>query len=121
MSRARVGDINFFLLDHGHVEPEVFYQCLHKVVLTRVQKLIRRNLLHSFFQQFLLPLKNAEDIRAYLEVGQSLRARNRRPAARRLASISRTLGRSVYDPSQDCARGDAEFPGQLGQVPVTKA
>ena len=28
----------------------------------------------------------------------------------------------AYDPSQDCARGDADakFPGQLGQVPVTK-
>ena len=28
----------------------------------------------------------------------------------------------AYDPAQDCARGDAdvEFPGQLGQVPVTK-
>jgi hypothetical protein len=28
----------------------------------------------------------------------------------------------AYDPAQDCARGDADakFPGQLGQVPVTK-
>ncbi len=28
----------------------------------------------------------------------------------------------AYYPSQDCARGDADakFPGQLGQVPVTK-
>src|SRR5271166_5251239 len=28
----------------------------------------------------------------------------------------------AYDPAQDCARrdADAKFPGQLGQVPVTK-
>ena len=28
----------------------------------------------------------------------------------------------AYGPAQDCARGDAdaEFPGQLGQIPVTK-
>ena len=28
----------------------------------------------------------------------------------------------TYDPAQDCARGDAdaELPGQLGQIPVTK-
>src|SRR6266436_2274896 len=32
------------------------------------------------------------------------------------------VGDVAYDPAQDCARGDAdaEFPGQLGQVPVTK-
>jgi len=32
------------------------------------------------------------------------------------------VGDVAYDPAQDCARGDADakFPGQLGQVPVTK-
>src|SRR5260370_2063324 len=37
-------------------------------------------------------------------------------------SIGATRLFTAYDPAQDCARGDADakFPGQLGQVPVTK-
>ena len=50
------------------------------------------------FDGFALFINGAVEVHpltAYLEVGQSQRARNRRPAARRLASISRTLGRNV--------------------------
>jgi hypothetical protein len=50
------------------------------------------------FDGFALFINRAVEVHpltAYFEVGQSPRARNRRPAAHRLASISRTLGRNV--------------------------